>query len=117
MWLFLKLYLLMALPGALLLALIYWVLRKSRIGRAKKITIFSVSSIVILAPFFMQIDIMLVVGPGYVAIPMLIDGGQKHFIGVLMGEWPFHLVGVMVVALASFFLSSRLLFRPANLAG
>jgi len=117
MWLFLKLYLIMVWPGLLLLGTIYWILRKSRLGRAKKIAIFSTAAVAILAPFFMQVDIMLIIGPAYVAIPMLIDGGQKHLVGVLLGELPFHLIGLFVVGLMAYFVSSGFLFRPAYLAG
>lgn len=111
MWLSLKMYLLLAMPGVLILALAYWALEKTSVGRGKKIGAFSILTVIALAPFFMQVDIALVMGPAYIALPMLIDGGREHFLGILIGEWPVHLAGLAVVGLGGFLLSSRVLFR------
>ncbi len=112
-----ELYVLMVLPGIALLWAIQWVLKKIRVDRSWKIRFFIISSVAILTPFWVQVDIALVVGPAYIAVPMGISGGLEHFFGLLTEAWMFHLIGFGLVALVSAFISSRFLFRSQLLKG
>lgn len=107
-----KLYFLMALPGIAIVLAIYWILKKKEMDRALKIKFFTISSVAILTPLRMQVDIALVVGPAYIALPMGVSAGQTHILGLLKEEWMIHLVGLGLVTLISFFLASKFLFPP-----
>ena len=112
---FLAIYLVLAIPFIAVLAILVWILRKRRVARTKSIAIFTAVATTALTPFATQMASLYVgIAPmGYFILSMPFEGkgAAAFFIGVYFEFLKTHLVGMALIAAASWYVAHKLFPR------